>query len=170
MLIMYGGVNYSVAAAPYGSVGFGFDFQLNDNMLFSPAVRTIRTQVAAGTGYSGATSVEGGEISYIDIDLALKYFIQKSWWVSAGFVYEAFLHGYYIDNDGTNTLFVSLSTTDELNNLGLRFATGLYAPIIDRVYIIPSGSMRITLPNSSSYGFSSSDIVFGIDFGIGIRL
>lgn len=170
MMIVYGGVNYSVAAVPYGSVGFGFDFQIGDNMVFSPTVKMLRTHVAAGTEYSGAASVEGGEINYLDIDLSLKYFIQKKWWVSGGFVYEAFLNGYYIDNTGTATLFTSLSQTDEANKLGLKCATGLYAPIAQGVYMIPSGSLRINLPNSTDYGFSSSDIIFGIDFGIGIKM
>ena len=170
MMIIYGSVNYSLSAVPYGAVGFGFDFQIGDNMVFSPTVKMIQNHVAAGTGYSGATSVEGGEINYLDINLSLKYFIQGKWWVSGGFVYGVFLNGYYIDNTGTATLFTSLSQTDEANKLGLKFATGLYAPIAEGVYMIPSGSVRINLPNSTDYSFSSSDIIFGIDFGIGVKM
>ena len=170
MIIIYGGVNYILSAVPYGAVGFGFDFQIGNNVVFSPTIKMIQTHVAAGTDYSGATSVEGGEINYLDVNLSLKYFIREKLWVSGGFVYGVFRNGYYIDNTGTATLFTSLSQTDEANKLGLKFATGLYAPITEGVYMIPSGSVRINLPNSSNYNFTSSDIIFGIDFGIGIKI
>ncbi len=170
VVIIYGGVNYGIAASPFGSVGFGFDFQIGENMVFSPSIKMINRQVSAGTSYSGATSVTGGEINYLDIGLSLKYFVQESWWISAGFIYEAFLNGYYIDDAAAGTLFSALDSTDELNNLGLNISTGLYAPIGNGIYMIPSGSFRFNLPNSSSYTFAISNFIFSIDFGIGIKI
>ncbi len=170
MLIIGGGVNYRFSDLPYGSMGFGFDFQLGDNVLFSPTIETVQMRVTPGSGYSGATDVEGGEINYIDIGLAIKYFIKESVWVSGGFIYEAFSSGYYSDNIVTSTLFVALDNADESNKLGFQVSTGLYARVKDNVYVIPDFSIRYNLPTESGYSFSSSDIHFGIGFGLGIRL
>ncbi|MFW6138408.1 MAG: hypothetical protein ACOC7U_04460 [Spirochaetota bacterium] len=170
MVIVYGGLNYMLNDLPYASIGFGFDFPLSSNILFSPGIRMLNTRISEGADYTGATSVEGGEINYIDINFDLKFFLQQSWWFSVGFIYESFRDGYYIDNDGANILHVALNSTDESNKLGFRTSTGIYSSIRENIYVIPGIALRYSLPTSSDYSFSASDIVFIIDFGLGFKM
>lgn len=170
MLIIKGGVNYRLTELPYGSIGFGFEFPLGNALLFGTGITMVRTKVLSDASYTNATSVEGGEINYLDVMFSLRTFIRKNWWFSGGFIYEAFLNGYYIDNDGTNTLHVALSKTDEPNNLGLHLATGLYSMVRENVYVLPGVSLRWNLPTTGAFSFAISDIALGIDFGIGIRM
>jgi len=170
MLIINGGIHYKLGDLPYGSIGFSFNFPLGKNIAVGPGIKLVQTRVTSGANYTGATSVEGGEINYIDVDFTLKYFIRRNLWFSFCFVYEVFSNGYYVDNDGTNTLFVSLTNTEEPNNLAFQISTGLYSAVKENVYVIPSFAVRYNLPTESGYSFSSSDISFSINLGIGFRM
>jgi len=170
ILIINGGIHYKLGDLPYGSIGFGFEFPLGRNIAVGPGIRLVQTRVTSGSDYTGATSVEGGEINYIDIDFTLKHFLSRNLWISGSFIYEVFGNGYYVDNDGTNNLFVSLTNTEEPNNLAFQFSTGLYSSVKENVYVIPSFSVRYNLPIESGYSFSSSDINFSINLGIGFRM
>ena len=169
ILFINAGLNYKVLGLPYYSLGVGFDFKLADGIMLAASLSMSKESISAGTTYPGATTVLGGELNYVDIGLAIRFFLSEAVWFSTGFVYQIFSNGFYIDQAAT-LLHTVLDNTDVTDKLIIQLGLGIYAPVATSVYIIPGFNVKYSLPTTSSFTFAASDIVVSLNIGLGIQL
>lgn len=169
-LIFEGNMIYTPLGNPVTRFAVGYDMSLKPNLIATATVGVVSQQNQGQDFIFGTTTAtsDEGESNYAFAGIGLKFLI-SSFFVSTGFDYQAFTHGYIVSG-GATPVYADLTRSVVTDSLIAHFGFGYYAKIANNLMLVPALNLSYALPTKSSFAFKATDIGIGLGLGLAINM
>jgi len=164
ILYLGGGFGYFPMAAPVLKVGASMDFQLNNMIVVNLGGSVFRSFIPSGTEFD-AEAAEG-ELTSVQLSILFKFFFMDNLYAGAGLGYRFLVDGYYVDDSDA---YATVSKFDVKPDFPFIVAGGFKSEIIENIVLDTGLRVEINLPTATPFSFEMSDILVGLDIGLGFK-